>query len=499
MDTAGYMKIEKDTASYFVIPNRGEGGDLTLEMEQITVYSKSRTLPERNGKVVIDFRITIPKQLLGSSRSIVVSPYLHLSGQIRPLTEIVIRGALFDKVQNRNYWQYSQFLRTFRPDSAGELWAYKRFIRNPMPEGVRVDSIHNNQDHFVYYYSQEVDSNETGKTMLITLETSVKGLDGSSAGLSARDTLRFNVSSILAFADTTTRYVKKVVERKAFLKDKRHITFRTNDWRIDENLADNYEELVAIENLLTELLSLDEFDIESVSIIASSSPEGNHRHNENLSRRRAEELKKYLVNLFGKELSPVIGTGWVGEDWNTLKEMIEADAERISKTSAILRIIEETDNPDRREETIKALFPQDYQLIVENFYPALRAVTFHYELSRKGMVKDTVTTTEVDNRYMQAMNLLHRRKYPEAHRILLEYRDVNTAVCLLSMGYDNTALEILGELPDGETTAYLKAVAYSRIGNKVEGRRWFSKALELNPQMEYRARLDPEINALLKP
>ena len=48
------------------------------------------------------------------------------------------------------------------------------------------------------------------------------------------------------------------------------------------------------------------------------------------------------------------------------------------------------------------------------------------------------------------------------------------------------------------TTEYLKAVACSRLGRKVEGREHFLTACGMDERMQYRGNLDPEITELLK-
>lgn len=48
----------------------------------MTVVAKVRSIPERNGRVTLDFIVTLPKQLLGKSRSVVVTPVLHKPGGV---------------------------------------------------------------------------------------------------------------------------------------------------------------------------------------------------------------------------------------------------------------------------------------------------------------------------------------------------------------------------------------------------------------------------------
>ena len=51
-----------------------------LAIEEVTIVAKMRSLPERNGKVTIDFMVKIPKELLGRGSSVVITPCLHRLG-----------------------------------------------------------------------------------------------------------------------------------------------------------------------------------------------------------------------------------------------------------------------------------------------------------------------------------------------------------------------------------------------------------------------------------
>ena len=81
-----------------------------------------RSIPERNGRVVLDFIVTLPRQLLGKSRSVVITPILHKPDESVSLEDLVIRGGRFSLLQERDYWQYETYVERFRPD----LWGARR-------------------------------------------------------------------------------------------------------------------------------------------------------------------------------------------------------------------------------------------------------------------------------------------------------------------------------------------------------------------------------------
>ena len=470
---------------------------MSVDIEQVTIVSRTRSLPERNGKVTIDFVVTLPKQMLGRSRSVVITPFIHKNNQPEPLQDLTIRGGLFDKVQERDYWQYETYLWRFNPDSIQAERAFQRFVKFPYPEDVRIDSVVENRSRISYYYSQNVATDETSKKMLITLQGKVTGLDESSYSLPSTDTLTYLVSSMLSFVDTATHYKIKVISKYATVQDRNYIQFLVNNTRILDTLGGNAIQLHKIERRMSELIGQQEFFVDSVVLTASASPEGNYNRNRTLAQSRARALKGYLRERIGPQVDTLVRVRWVAEDWPELMARIRGD-ESLSHRAEILELIATEKDPDRRERMIRDQYPAEYRNIKESLYPWLRAVTMRYDLRRRGMIKDTIHTREVDTSYMRGVDLLKKRRYAKALYILNEYRDRNTAVTLLSLGYDAQALEILGYLEPSAITEYLKAVACSRLGRKTEGRKHFLRACALDEKMQFRANLDPEITELLK-
>ena len=494
------LKIERDSNRFYLVPTEvQENGEriMAMQIQEVTIRATTRTLPERLGKVTIDFVIDMPRQLQGTCRSIAVIPYLHKYGEAHPLQDITIRGGLFSRVQDRDYWQYNKYLHVFNPSEIGAERAFARFVKYPYSEGSRLDSIVQHPGHISYYYSQEVPTDETSKTMLVTLQGWVMALDESYYKLPPSDTLTYHVSSMLSFADTTTRYKIKIIEKYATVQDRNYIQFRLNDTHVLDSLGRNAAELDKIRTRMAGLIGQREFFVDSIVLTASASPEGRYARNSTLAQGRAHALKGYLRKCIGPQVDTLMQIRWIAEDWHELTTRIRSD-ENLQHRAEILKLIDTDSDPDRRERTIRELYPQDYQYLKESVYPSLRAVTMCYDLRRVGMVKDTIHTREVDTAYMRGINLLQKRKYAKALYILNDYRDRNTVITLLSLGYDAQALEMLNGLERSHTTEYLKAVACARLGRKTEGREHFLKACELDERMLFRGNLDPEIAELLK-
>ena len=494
------VRLQRDSDTFYLAPvdTLADGERvMALQIEQVTVVAKARTIPERNGHVVLDFIVTLPKQLLGRSRSVVITPILHKPAESVPLEDLVIRGGRFSLLQERDYWQYETYVERFRPDTVRREAAFNRFVKFPYPEGARLDSLVEGRSTVTYYYSQEVKTDKTSKKMLVTLQGQVLAVDDSTYRLPPSDTLSYVVSSMLSFVDTVPRYRIKVIDKFVTVEDRNYIQFFTGDTRVVDTLGDNRRQLDKITDLMRQIVEQQEFYVDTITLTAAASPEGSYAANNILARGRAEALKRYLVRRYGRSIDTMLSVQWVAEDWQELTNRIRTDREIVNR-DAILELIAWEKNPDRREQAIRQRFPQEYAYIRSVIYPQLRAVNFRYNLRRKGMVKDTIHTTELDTTYARGVELLRKRKYAKALYILNDYNDRNTVVAHLSMDHNERALELLAAMPKDAVTEYLKAIGCSRLGRKAEGRCHFLEACRLDERMEYRGNLDPEIAELLK-
>ena len=177
--------------------------------------------------------------------------------------------------------------------------------------------------------------------------------------------------------------------------------------------------------------------------------------------------------------------------------LILAD-DSLENKAYLLRIMKETDNPDNREYALRK-YPADYMRIRGKYYPLLRGVEFKFHLHRRNMLQDTIVMPVIDTTYMQAVKMIEDRQYRQALAILdVSYPDdYNTAVCLMSLGYDKRALEIMTEQADTSDRNYLLAILYSRLKREEDALKMYVKSCDQDASKIWRGRLDPEINKLI--
>ena len=405
----------------------------------------------------------------------------------------------------------------------GEI--YGRFVVDPFPEGgVRLDSVVNGGGGVIrYFYVQTIAARAGLRKVDMVLEGSVHTNGRKLCSLEATQPLTFYISSISTLADNTERYLKKVVYRDMHFDASYNIEFSKGAWKVDPYLADNASMLENMKRNLVEIIENEDFVMDSILVAAACSPEGKFSLNEKLSRKRGEEIKGYLLECMDYFRDSVAGSVWeikeaggdggtgenlhggeidegivrvteLSEDWDGLYGLIAADT--VLQDSSIIDRCSVVEDPDAREKVL--LKGMDAGYIRDVLYPKLRRVKFSFKLHRKGMIKDTVHTTELDTVYMRGVEALKNRDYKLAVTLLRPYGCYNSAVAYMCMGYDNSALDILQGLPRDARRDYMLAVVYGRLGDEKRAVEYYLNSVEQDEAMRYRGNLDPEISALIK-
>lgn len=103
-----------------------------------------------------------------------------------------------------------------------------------------------------------------------------------------------------------------------------------------------------------------------------------------------------------------------------------------------------------------------------------------------------------DSDYDEALRLMDEHQYKKAFAKLTERRDMNAAVCYLSMGYNARAVNILVEEPDGARRNYLLAIGYLRLDMKENATAALLAACRQDHALAGKAEMDPELSSLVR-
>ena len=401
---------------------------------------------------------------------------------------------------------------------------YRKYIKAPIvSEGLRLDSIITNPDgDFVYHYVQTIDTRPKLRKVDIVLSGEIYEQDVRLYTIPEVPPLTFYISSISAFADNTERYLTKVIERRASANTECKIAFELGKADIKLELADNLYEIQKIKTTLADLLNNETFDLDSILVSATASPEGSVATNRKLSNRRSESVSKYFNEFMSEYKDSLIIEGGVSmnmdgtemeyttkvqdirftprsipENWEDLYNMVQVNPDLTEEAIfAFNKIYEAHEDLDKRE---RALSQEPYyRYLRDSLYPRLRTVKFNFFLHRKGMVKDTVHTTVLDSTYMNGVQALREMDYNTAVALLRPYNDYNTAVAYMGMDRNLSALQILEDMERTPQVNYLLAVLYSRTGDPQKAVQCYMNACNADRSYVYRGNLDPEISVLIK-
>lgn len=396
---------------------------------------------------------------------------------------------------------------------------FKKRVKVPIQtEGLRLDTvIQQPNGDFIYDYVQEVAVHPKLKKVDITLEGEIYEQADPVFRIPRSKPLTFYISSLSTLADGTERYLKRILERRVEANTACYIDFGAAQSDIDPELGNNTSEIGRIKQNLRSLVENEVFEMDSITVTASCSPEGDWAYNERLSRRRSEAVSTYFgrfvrdcVDSLRREQGAVFDLDGSlettrqdirfiarsdPENWRMLDELVRIDSLLLPEQKSRYESLMDRE-PDARERLLRE--ESFYPHLREKLYPRLRTVRFGFFLHRKGMLKDTVHTTVLDTAYMQGVQAIRDRDYERAVTLLRPYKDYNTAVAYCSMDYNASALSILETLPRDDKVNYLLAIVYSRRGDERSAVECYIRSCQQNPSMIHRGNLDPEISQLIR-
>lgn len=400
---------------------------------------------------------------------------------------------------------------------------YRKYVKVPIvTEGIRLDTVLRDVNgDFIYNYVQTISTRPKLRKVDIVLSGEVWESDRKVYLMSRSEPLTFYISSLSSFVDGKERYLTRVIERRAQANTACYVDFASGSSEVDISLSNNRDEIGRIRGNLAQLIEDTVYDLDSIVVTASASPEGSERANRALAQRRSESVCRFFegyIRHYRDSLDREAGFS-IGEDGEVVHEVHRPDIRFIARNGgenwtmldALIRK-DSTITDAQKEEYArlrtsavdldaleKGLRRQPYyRYLREQVYPRLRTVRFDFHLHRKGMVKDTVHTTELDTTYMLGVQAIRDRDYERAVSYLRTYADYNTAVAYCALDYNASALGILETLEPTAEVLYMRAVVYTRLGRVQEAVQCYVNSCELNPAYVHRGNLDPEIAALIK-
>lgn len=162
-------------------------------------------------------------------------------------------------------------------------------------------------------------------------------------------------------------------EKHRELEGQAFIDFPVDQTIIYPNYRRNSIELDSIRATIDIVRNDPDATIETVWLKGFASPESPYAHNTDLAIGRTAALKKYIQNLYHFDGAKIL-TDYEPEDWEGLRKAVVNS--NLQHRDEILALIDTDMNPDLKEARIKQLYPQDYQFMLQNFYPPLRHTNY---------------------------------------------------------------------------------------------------------------------------
>jgi hypothetical protein len=397
---------------------------------------------------------------------------------------------------------------------------FERYVRVPLvSEGIRLDTvIRGTGGEMVYDYVQTIATRPRLKKAEINLCGGIYRQDSKIYDLPSGEPISFYISSVGGLVDDTEHYLTRIIERKASLETACYVDFKSGSAVILPELGRNSEEIARIKSNFVSIMENRVFDLDSVVVRASCSPEGAYDRNRALSLRRSEAVSSYF-NRFMHHWADSVEAGlgyrmnlderWLAgrtepvrfvsrsdpENWTALDLLVDRDTLLSRAEKAAYRRLASVPDPDTRENRLQEL--GCYRYLREHLYPRLRTVRFDFYLHRKGMVKDTVHTTVLDSVYMAGVQAIRDTDYEKALTLLRPYRDFNCAVAYCALDYNASAIRILESLERSARSDYLLAILYSRTGDDRNAVQHYLSACAGDRGFVHRGNLDPEISSLV--
>ncbi len=413
---------------------------------------------------------------------------------------------------------------------------YARYVKVPIvTEGIRLDTVLQNPNgDFVYHYTQRIATRPKLRKVDVVLSGEIFESDRRLYTMARSQPLTFYISSLSSFTDGTERYLTRTIERRAAANTACYVDFRSGKWEVEPALGNNREELSRIRENIVQLLSNPTFELDSIVIGASASPEGAQAANDALAKQRAgsvadyfdrfirsyrdsvqralnEEARNTFTLTVGDDGKETVGrvkarkadlpaipfkSRSAGENWDLLSFLVDSDSTlTASQKMVYTKCLQIKDLDQREKELSQSGF---YPRLREVLYPRLRTVRFDFFLHRRGMIKESVQTTELDTTYMKGVAALKDRDYKLALTYLKDYKDFNTAIAYVSLEYNASAMAILQELERTPAVNYMLALVYARNQDDQNAVQCYLDACKQDHSYVFRGNLDPEIYVLIQ-
>lgn len=202
-----------------------------------------------------------------------------------------------------------------------------------------------------------------------------------------------------------------------------YVNFPVNRTEIYPDYMVNPRELRKITSSIDTVRNDPDAIVRSITLTGYASPEGPYKNNVRLAAGRTEAVKEYVAGQYDFPRS-VYRTNSVPEDWAGLRDSVAVSI--LPDRAAILEFIDAEYPIEKRNDMLRAQFPQSYAYLLKTVYPWLRHTNYliEYELKKytdveqiKRIIGSNPGKLDLDEFYLAALD--YGLGTPEAERVFM--------------------------------------------------------------------------------
>ena len=486
--SSGGARVLAEQVSYTADPREEQhtatvGEDTRLDtskvyaIQQVTVVSKARFAPLREGRVNLDFVIRVPKEFLSDKYQICLTPELLHNDSLVKLEEVVLRGKDFIATQEQDYKRFEDYMATIvDPSGYDTVFINRRAVDQELDRRRKseLNSYYNTwarqQEYIQWKNRQQQTYDERNIRQRMKLKESLdKHYDKYQADLSR---------ALIMHMDTTELGRKYRNQRRKMIKEapaQYQITLGTVPLKYREFYLGN-----VTPETLNPLMPEQEDSIRLAQ---------QHRMQERI------ELNEMKGNRAGETFERMVPYPY--------KPDAKYSSTIVSEHNFSYRYTQEY--PVTRDLKSLKLTLKGYIAATDRSrYNLNRSDTLAFlissmdELADGSLISNTDFTPGQRSEYTHALQLMKNREYQRALGILSGYKDYNTALALACVGQNSQALNMLVPLEKTANIYYLLAILSARLSNEPQAIECLREACRLDEEKVFRIERDSEMSKLVR-
>ena len=190
-----------------------------------------------------------------------------------------------------------------------------------------------------------------------------------------------------------------------------YIDFVVNRTEIKPTYRRNRIELAKIIESIDRVRNDSMCTVTALTFKGYASPEGPYSNNVRLAMGRTNALKEYVRSQYGFPAS-IMHSDYEPEDWEGLRRWMEQST--LPHKEEFLQIIDSDMEPDPKDHYMRSRFPEEYALVLDSVYPALR----HSDYTVKYAIR---TTVDVEKLKQMMRETPERLRPVDFYRIAASY------------------------------------------------------------------------------